>query len=70
MSFDIMKIGAELAQEHSMDYVQSKKEVEYKMSIKLLDILKRRGIVSDVEYTQIDELNRQSFSPALSKVYV
>ena len=70
MSFDIMKIGAELAQEHSMDYVQSKKEVEYKMSIKLLDILKRRGIVSDVEYAQIDELNRQSFSPALSKVYV
>lgn len=70
MSFDIMKIGAEIAQEHSMDYVQSKKEVEYKMSIKLLDILKRRGIVSDVEYAQIDELNRQSFSPALSKVYV
>jgi len=70
MSFDIMKIGAELPQEHSMDYVQSKKEVEYKMSIKLLDILKRRGIVSDIEYAQIDQLNRQSFSPALSKVYV
>lgn len=70
MSFDIMKIGAELAKEHSMDHLQSKKEVEYKMSIKLLDILKRRGIVSDVEYAQIDELNRQSFSPTLSKVYV
>ena len=70
MSFDIMKIGAELAKEHSMDHLQSKKEVEYKMSIKLLDILKRRGIVSDVEYAQIDELNRQSFSPSLSKVYV
>jgi len=70
MSFDIMKIGAELAKEHSMDHGQSKKEVEYKMSIKLLDILKRRGIVSDVEYAQIDELNRQSFSPSLSKVYV
>ncbi|MEG2608911.1 MAG: hypothetical protein RR964_09610 [Lachnospiraceae bacterium] len=32
--------------------------------------MKRRGIVSDVEYAQIDTLNRQSFSPALSKVYV
>lgn len=70
MSFDIMKIGAELAKEHSMDHLQSTKEVEYKMSIKLLDILKRRGIVSDVEYDQIAKLNRQSFSPALSKVYV
>lgn len=70
MSFDIMKIGAELTEEHSMDHVQSQKEVEYKMSIKLLDILKHRGIVIDVEYSQIDELNRQSFSPALSKVYV
>lgn len=70
MSFDIMKIGAELAKEHSMDHLQSTKEVEYKMSIKLLDILKRRGVVSDVEYAQIDQLNRQSFSPALSKVYM
>lgn len=70
MCFDIMKIGAEIAKEHQMDTVQSTKEVEYKMSIKLLEILKRRGIITDVEYDQIDALNRQSFSPALSKVYV
>nr|WP_295684437.1 SHOCT domain-containing protein [uncultured Lachnoclostridium sp.] len=70
MYFDIMKIGAEIAKEHQMDTVQSTKEVEYKMSIKLLEILKRRGIITDVEYAQIDALNRQSFSPALSKVYV
>lgn len=70
MSLDIMKIGAEIAEEHRMDTVQSAKEVEYKMALKLLEILKRRGIVSDVEYAQIDALNRQSFSPALSKVYV
>lgn len=70
MSLDIMKIGADIAEEHRMDMVQSAKEVEYKMSLKLLEILKRRGIVSDVEYAQIDALNRQSFSPALSKVYV
>lgn len=70
MSLDIMKIGAEIAEQHRMDTAQSAKEVEYKMSLKLLEILKRRGIVSDVEYAQIDELNRQSFSPALQKVYV
>ena len=70
MSIDIMKIGAEIAEEHKMDIVKSTKEVEYKMSIKLLEILKRRGIISDVEYAQIDALNRQSFSPALQKVYV
>ena len=66
MSLDIMKIGADIAEEHRMDTVQSAKEVEYKMALKLLEILKRRGIVSDVEYAQIDALNRQSFSPALS----
>jgi hypothetical protein len=70
MSLDIMKIGADIAEEHRMDTVQSAKEVEYKMALKLLEILKRRGIVSDVEYAQIDALNRQSFSPALQKVYV
>lgn len=70
MSLDIMKIGEEISKEHSMDKVQSKKEVEYKMSLKLLKILHRRGIVTDVEYAQIDELNRQTFSPYLAKVYV
>ncbi|WP_313527735.1 SHOCT domain-containing protein [Anaerotignum sp.] len=70
MNFDIMEIGAEIAQEFRMDTAQTTKEVEYKMSIKMLEILKRRGIVTDIEYAQIDELNRQSFSPALRKVYV
>ncbi|WP_352416514.1 SHOCT domain-containing protein [Oscillibacter ruminantium] len=70
MNFDIMEIGAEMAQEFRMDTVQTTKEVEYKMSIKMLEILKRRGIVTDIEYAQIDALNRQSFSPTLSKVYV
>lgn len=67
---DLMKIGAEEAKEHEMTMEQSQNEVNYKMSIKLLDILKRKGIVSDVEYAQIDKLNRQSFFPYLAKVYV
>lgn len=73
MSLEINEIGAEFPEEYSkynlMGELQSKKEVEYKMSVKLLKILHRRGIVTDVEYAQIDELNRQSFSPILAKVY-
>ncbi|MEA4903522.1 MAG: SHOCT domain-containing protein [Petrimonas sp.] len=70
MDLDIMKIGEEVAKEHPMNVQQSRNEVTYKMSLKMLDILFRRGIVTDVEYAQIDALNRQSFSPSLRKVYV
>jgi len=49
---------------------QTVKEVEYKMALKLLKILLSRGIITDEEYVEIDELNRQTFSPELSKVYV
>ena len=49
---------------------QSIKEVEYKMALKLLKILLCRGIITEEEYVEIDELNRQTFSPELSKVYV
>lgn len=49
---------------------QSIKEVEYKMSLKLLNILLNRGIITEIEYGKIDDLNRQTFSPELSEVYV
>ena len=49
---------------------QSSKEVEYKMAVKLLKILLNRGIITDEEYLRIDDLNRQTFSPELLKVYV
>lgn len=49
---------------------QSSKEVEYKMAVKLLKILLCRGIITDEEYVEIDELNRQTFSPELREVYV
>ena len=70
MDLDIMKIGEEVAKEHPMNVQQSRNEVTYRMSLKMLDILFRRGIVTDVEHAQIDALNRQSFSPSLRKVYV
>ena len=49
---------------------QTLNEIEYKMSLKLLNILLNRGIIDEEEFTKIDQLNRQSFSPELSEVYV
>lgn len=49
---------------------QLSKEVEYKMAVKLLKILLCRGIITDKEFEKIDELNHQTFSPELAKVYV
>jgi hypothetical protein len=70
MEFDIHKIGEEKAKLHGMTREQSKAEVQYKMALKMLDILLRRGIVTEEEYEKIDVLNRQSFSPQLAGVYV
>lgn len=49
---------------------QLSKEVEYKMALKLLNILLNRGIINEEEFAKIDELNRQTFSPELREVYV
>lgn len=69
MEFDLNKIGAESAKLHGMTKEQAKSEVQYKMAQKMLDILLRRGIVTEEECQKIDDLNRQSFSPQLAKVY-
>ena len=49
---------------------QTLNEVEYKMALKLLNILLNREIINKEEYEKIDKLNRQTFSPELSEVYV
>ena len=49
---------------------QTLNEIEYKMALKLLNILLNREIINKEEYEKIDELNRQTFSPELSEVYV
>lgn len=49
---------------------QTANEVKYKVAVKLLDIMLRHGIISPAEYKKIDELNRQTFTPELSGVYV
>ena len=48
---------------------QSVREIEYKMALKLLNILLNRGIITEEEFKRVDELNRQTFSPELSEVY-
>ena len=70
MEFDVQTIGAEEARLYEMTVEQSKLEVQYKMARKMLDILFRRGFLTKDEYNQIDDLNCQSFSPQLAKVYV
>lgn len=44
-------------------------EVNYKVAVKLLDIMLRNGIITPSEYQKIDDLNRQIFTPELSKIY-
>lgn len=70
MQIEISRIATDPAKLHGMTKEQSKCEVQYKMAQKMLGILLRRGLVSEEEYKKIDDLNRQSFSPQLAKVYV
>jgi hypothetical protein len=53
-----------------MSKSQAANEVKYKVAVKLLDIMLRNGLISPAEYKRIDELNRQTFTPELSEVYV
>jgi len=53
-----------------MSRTQASNEVQYKISIKFLNILLRNGLITSDEYKKIDDLNRQTFAPELSQVYV
>lgn len=53
-----------------MDNQREKKEVYYKLSKKLLDLMLKNGYLEQEEYEKIDALNRSTFSPELAKVYV
>ena len=53
----------------AMTKEQTAKEVEYKMALKLLKILLCRGIITDEEYAEIDELNDIIFSEINNGVY-
>ncbi|MBR0599742.1 SHOCT domain-containing protein [Sinanaerobacter chloroacetimidivorans] len=53
-----------------MSKTEEANEVKYKVAVKLLNIMLRNGIITSSEYEKIDDLNRQTFTPELSKVYV
>ena len=44
-------------------------EVRYSVARKLLNLMLENSFISDEEYKKIDTLNRETFSPELSKVY-
>ena len=44
-------------------------EVRYSVARKLLNLMLQNGFITDDEYKKIDALNRETFSPELSKVY-
>jgi hypothetical protein len=46
------------------------KEVKYKTSLYILNSLLEKGIITIVEYHEIDRLNKASFTPDLLGVYV
>lgn len=48
---------------------REKREVRYSISRKLLDLMLKNGFIIEEEYKKIDQLNRETFSPELSKVY-
>ena len=52
-----------------MSRTEEANEVNYKVAVKLLNIMLRNGIITLSEYQKIDDLNRQTFTPELSKVY-
>jgi hypothetical protein len=53
-----------------MSKSQAANEVKYKVAVKLLNIMLRNGLISSAEYKRIDELNRETFTPELSEVYM
>lgn len=46
------------------------REVQYKLAVKLLALMVNNGFLLPEECERIDALNREVFSPELSKVYV
>lgn len=45
------------------------REANYKLAVKLLDLMLKNGFLLPEEYEKIDALNRLTFEPELSKVY-
>ena len=53
-----------------MEQKKEIREMHYKIAVKLLDLMLKNGFLLPEEYEKIDALNRETFSPELSEVYV
>lgn len=45
------------------------REMQYKLSKKLLDLMLNNGLLEPEEYEKIDTLNRLTFSPKFAQLY-
>ena len=50
--------------------MREKNEMQYSVARRLLDLMLKNAFITEEEYKIIDDLNRQTFSPELSEVYV
>ena len=62
-------VQAYFTRRNAMPKVEESNEVKYKLARKLLDIMLRNGLITPFEYKKIDDLNKETFSPELKKVY-
>jgi len=51
-----------------MSQEQFQNELNYNMSVKLLQQILAKGLITKEEYTKIDLLNRKSFKPRLAEI--
>lgn len=47
---------------------QLKGEFNYSQAEKILKKMLEKGLINEVEFNKIDELNRETFSPILNKI--
>ena len=52
-----------------MERKKESREMQYKLAVKLLNLMADSGFLLPEEYEKIDALNRETFSPELEKVY-
>ena len=50
--------------------MNERNEMRYSIARRLLEMMLQSGFITEEEYSKIDALNRQTFSPELSEVYV
>ena len=52
-----------------MSQEQMNKEIKYKLAVSLLNSLLSRGIITQEEYKEAEEIQRNLYTPILAEVY-